>query len=51
MPVSRSIERDYGNVLSRAQEQTWMDEAARRLGGDSAAFRGPPNGSTGALVR
>jgi len=30
---------DYGNVLSRAQEQTWMDEAARRLGGDAAAFR------------
>ena len=30
---------DYGNVLSRPQEQTWMDEAARRLGGDVAAFR------------
>ena len=30
---------DYGNVLSRAQDQTWMDAAARRLGGDVAAFR------------
>ena len=40
-PGSRSIERmarpaglilDYGNVLTRAQDQTWMDGAARRLG-------------------
>jgi putative hydrolase of the HAD superfamily len=30
---------DYGNVLSRAQDQTWMDAAARRLGGHAAAFR------------
>lgn len=30
---------DYGNVPSRAQDQTWMDAAARRLGGDVAAFR------------
>ena len=47
-PGSRSIERmarpaglilDYGNVLTRAQDQTWMDGAARRLGADAAAFR------------
>jgi putative hydrolase of the HAD superfamily len=30
---------DYGNVLSRAQDQTWMDAAARRLGADVAVFR------------
>lgn len=30
---------DYGNVLSRAQDQTWMDGAARRLGADATAFR------------
>jgi putative hydrolase of the HAD superfamily len=30
---------DYGNVLSRVQDQTWMDEAARRLGAEVAAFR------------
>lgn len=30
---------DYGNVLSRPQDQTWMDGAARRLGGDAAVFR------------
>jgi putative hydrolase of the HAD superfamily len=30
---------DYGNVLSRAQDQTWMDRAARRLGADVAVFR------------
>lgn len=30
---------DYGNVLSRVQDQTWMDEAARRLGADATAFR------------
>ena len=30
---------DYGNVLTRAQDQTWMDTAARRLGADIAAFR------------
>jgi putative hydrolase of the HAD superfamily len=30
---------DYGNVLSRAQDQTWMDAAARRLGADATAFR------------
>jgi putative hydrolase of the HAD superfamily len=48
MAASRSIERmarpaglilDYGNVLSRPQDQTCMDEAARRLGTDAAAFR------------
>ena len=48
MVASRSIERmarpaglvlDYGNVLSRPQDQTCMDEAARRLGADAAAFR------------
>jgi putative hydrolase of the HAD superfamily len=47
-PGSRSIERmarpaglilDYGNVLTRAQDQAWMDGAARRLGADIAAFR------------
>ena len=30
---------DYGNVLTRAQDQTWMETAARRLGADIAAFR------------
>ena len=30
---------DYGNVLTHAQDQTWMDTAARRLGADAAAFR------------
>jgi putative hydrolase of the HAD superfamily len=30
---------DYGNLLSRAQDQTWMDAAARRLGADVTAFR------------
>jgi len=30
---------DYGNVPSRAQDETWMDGAARRLGVDAAAFR------------
>jgi len=30
---------DYGNVLTRAKDQTWMDGAARRLGADAAAFR------------
>jgi len=30
---------DYGNVLTHAQDQTWMDVAARRLGTDIAAFR------------
>src|SRR5713101_855915 len=47
-PGSRRIERmarpaglilDYGNVLTYAQDQTWMDGAARRLGADAAAFR------------
>lgn len=48
MVASRSIERmarpaglilDYGNVLSRGQDQAWMDAAARRLGADATAFR------------
>jgi len=30
---------DYGNVLSRAQDQTWMDAGARARGGDAGAFR------------
>ena len=30
---------DYGNVLTHAQDQTWMETAARRLGADIAAFR------------
>ena len=30
---------DYGNVLTHAQDQTWMDGAARRLGADPVAFR------------
>ncbi|HEX4995058.1 MAG TPA: HAD family phosphatase [Methylomirabilota bacterium] len=30
---------DYGNVLTHAQDQTWMDGAALRLGADRAAFR------------
>jgi putative hydrolase of the HAD superfamily len=30
---------DYGNVLTHAQDQAWMDTAARRLGADAAAFR------------
>ena len=30
---------DYGNVLSRAQDQAWMDGAARRLGADATVFR------------
>jgi putative hydrolase of the HAD superfamily len=30
---------DYGNVLSRTQDQTWMDAAARRLGADVTALR------------
>jgi putative hydrolase of the HAD superfamily len=47
-PGSRNIERmarpaglilDYGNVLTHAQEQTWMEQAARRLGADVTAFR------------
>ena len=47
-PGSRSIERmprpaglilDYGNVLTHPQDQTWMDQAAHRLGADVTAFR------------
>jgi len=30
---------DYGNVLTHAQDQAWMETAARRLGADIAAFR------------
>jgi putative hydrolase of the HAD superfamily len=30
---------DYGNVLSRPQDQTWMDRVARELGADADAFR------------
>jgi putative hydrolase of the HAD superfamily len=30
---------DYGNVLTHAQDQAWMDTAARRLVADVAAFR------------
>ncbi|MGH7349624.1 MAG: HAD family hydrolase [Candidatus Rokuibacteriota bacterium] len=30
---------DYGNVLTHAQDQAWMDGAARRLGADATAFR------------
>lgn len=30
---------DYGNVLSRTQDPTWMDAAARQLGADVTAFR------------
>lgn len=30
---------DYGNVLTHAQDQAWMDGAALRLGADRAAFR------------
>jgi putative hydrolase of the HAD superfamily len=30
---------DYGNVLTHAQDQAWMDAAARRLGADIVAFR------------
>jgi putative hydrolase of the HAD superfamily len=30
---------DYGNVLSHAQDRTWMDRAARRLGADATALR------------
>ena len=30
---------DYGNVLTRAQHQTWMDGAGRWLGVDAATFR------------
>ncbi len=30
---------DYGNVLARAQDQTWMETAARRLGADITALR------------
>jgi putative hydrolase of the HAD superfamily len=30
---------DYGNVLTRSQDQAWMEEAARRLGAEPAAFR------------
>jgi hypothetical protein len=39
MPRPAGLILDYGNVLSHAQDQRWMDEAARRLGGDAAAFR------------
>ena len=39
MPRPAGLILDYGNVLSHAQDQAWMDEAARRLGGDAAAFR------------
>jgi putative hydrolase of the HAD superfamily len=30
---------DYGNVLTHAQDETWMDGAARALGADPGAFR------------
>jgi HAD superfamily hydrolase (TIGR01509 family) len=30
---------DYGNVLTRPQDQTWMDRAAERLGASVPAFR------------
>ena len=30
---------DYGNVLTHAQDQAWMDAAARRLGTEPVAFR------------
>jgi putative hydrolase of the HAD superfamily len=30
---------DYGNVLTHTQDQTWMDQAAHRLGADVTAFR------------
>jgi putative hydrolase of the HAD superfamily len=30
---------DYGNVLTRPQDQTWMDKAAERLGASVPAFR------------
>jgi len=30
---------DYGNVLTRAQDQTWMDRAALRLGTATPAFQ------------
>jgi putative hydrolase of the HAD superfamily len=39
MPRPDGLLLDYGNVLSHAQDQAWMDLAARRLGGDAAAFR------------
>jgi putative hydrolase of the HAD superfamily len=47
-PGSRRIERmarpaglilDYGNVLTHTQDQTWMDQAAHRLGAEVTAFR------------
>jgi putative hydrolase of the HAD superfamily len=39
MPRPDGLILDYGNVLSRAQDQAWMDGAARRLGADVAVFR------------
>jgi putative hydrolase of the HAD superfamily len=39
MPRPDGLILDYGNVLTRAQDQTWMDGAARRLGADATAFR------------
>ena len=39
MPRPAGLILDYGNVLSHAQDQRWMGEAALRLGGDAGAFR------------
>ena len=39
MPRPAGLILDYGNVLSRVQDQAWMDEAARDLGADPDAFR------------
>jgi len=39
MPRPDGLILDYGNVLTHAQEQGWMDAAARRLGADADAFR------------
>jgi putative hydrolase of the HAD superfamily len=39
MPRPAGLILDYGNVLTHTQDQTWMDQAAHRLGADVTAFR------------
>ena len=39
MPRPAGLILDYGNVLTHTQDQTWMDQAAHRLGAEVTAFR------------
>jgi putative hydrolase of the HAD superfamily len=39
VPRPAGLVLDYGNVLTLPQDQTWMDDAARRLGVEPTAFR------------